>query len=235
MTASSISIRRLHLHFDFVLPHNYLQMATESQIQEFIKWAHRAGAEQLSLCSSGNLSWRISDDEVLVSATGSWLSDLRPEDVSVCRLSDETVLNGVKPSREARFHLGIFRQRPEVRAILHFQSTYATAIACMKNRPASINLTAEIPIYVGEDIPVVPYLMPGSQQLAEAVIEAMKNHDSCFLANHGEVVAGSSLADAFQKAVFFEMGCRFAVLTQGNANVMSADDLAALRILTGKH
>lgn len=210
-------------------------MATESQIQEFIKWAHRAGAEGLSLCSSGNISWRISDDEVLVSATGSWLSDLRPEDVSVCRLSDEAVLNGVKPSREAHFHLGIFKERPEVKVILHFQSTYATAIACMKERPASINLTAEIPIYVGEDIPVVPYLMPGSKELAAAVIDAMKDHDSCFLTNHGEVVAGSSLADAFQKAVFFEMGCRFAVLTQGNSNVMSEEALEALRVLTGKH
>lgn len=210
-------------------------MATESQINEFIAWARRAGAEKLSLCSSGNLSWRISDDEVLVSATGSWLSDLRPEDVSVCRLSDEAVLNGVKPSREARFHLGIFRMRPEVKAILHFQSTYATAIACMKNPPASINLTAEIPIYVGEEIPVVPYLMPGSPELAEAVVSAMKTSDSCFLANHGEVVAGSSLADAFQKAVFFEMGCRLAVLTQGNTSVMTPGDLAALRVLTGKH
>lgn len=210
-------------------------MATEQQINEFIQWAHRAGAERLSLCSSGNLSWRISDDEVLVSATGSWLSDLRPEDVSVCRLSDEAVLNGVKPSREARFHLGIFRLRPEVKAILHFQSTYATAMACMENPPASINLTAEIPIYVGETIPVVPYLMPGSPELAEAVVDAMREHDSCFLANHGEVVAGASLADAFQKAVFFEMGCRFAMLTRGDARVMSAPDLAALRILTGRH
>lgn len=210
-------------------------MATELQIQEFIKWARRAGAEQLSLCSSGNLSWRIGNDEVLVSATGSWLCDLRPEDVSVCRLSDEAVLNGVKPSREARFHLGIFRERPEVNAILHFQSTYATAIACMKNPPSSINLTAEIPIYVGEDIPVVPYLMPGSKELADAVTAAMHDHDSCFLANHGQVVAGSSLADAFEKAVFFEMGCRLAVLTQGNVNLMSPADLADLRVLTGKH
>lgn len=210
-------------------------MATNEQIQEFINWAHRVGAEQLSLCSSGNISWRVSDDEVLVSATGSWLSDLRPEDVSECRLSDEAVLNGVKPSREAHFHLGIFRKRPEVKVVLHFQSTYATAIACMKNRPESINVTAEIPIYVGEDIPVVPYLMPGSRELADAVIEVMADHDSCFLANHGEVVAGSSLSDAYQKAVFFEMGCRFAVLAQGNCQVLSPEALDAIRVFTGKH
>lgn len=209
-------------------------MATGQQIQEFIHWARRAGAEKLSLCSSGNLSWRVSDDEVLVSATGSWLSDLRTEDVAVCRLSDEAVLNGVKPSREARFHLGIFRERPEVKAVLHFQSTYATAIACMRDKPDNISLTAEIPIYVGEDVPVVPYYMPGSAELAEAVVAAMRNHDSCFLANHGQVVAGATLADAYQKAVFFEMGCRFAVLTQGNAVTLDAKALADIRKLTGK-
>lgn len=204
-------------------------MATHDQIQEFVNWARRAGDNQLSLCSSGNLSWRIADDEVLVSATGSWLSDLREDEVAVCRLSDEAVLNGVRPSREARFHLGIYRERPEVKAVLHFQSTYATAIACMKEPPASINLTAEIPLYVGEEIPVVPYLMPGSKELAEAVTAAMRDHDSCFLANHGEVVAGKSLADAYQKAVFMEMGCRLAVLTAGNTAVMPPEALAALR------
>lgn len=204
-------------------------MATESQIQEFIRWARRAGAEKLSLCSSGNISWRTADDEVLVSATGSWLSDLTEADVAICRLSDETVLNGVRPSREARFHLGIFRRRPEVKAVLHFQSTYATAIACMKNPPATINLTAEIPLYVGEDIPVVPYLMPGSQELAEAVTEAMTGHNSCFLANHGQVVTGSSLADAYQRAVFMEMGCRLALIAGDNACPMTPEALAALR------
>lgn len=204
-------------------------MATNEQIQEFVGWARRAGAERLSLCSSGNLSWRVAEDEVLVSATGSWLSDLTEGDVAVCRLSDEAVLNGVRPSREARFHLGIYRERPEVKAVLHFQSTYATAIACMKEPPESINLTAEIPLYVGEEIPVVPYLMPGSRELAEAVTAAMRCHDSCFLANHGEVVAGKSLADAYQKAVFMEMGCRLALLTAGNTAVMTPEALAALR------
>lgn len=210
-------------------------MATEKEIQEFIYWSRRAGAEKLSLCSSGNLSWRTSDDEVLVSATGSWLSDLRAEDVAVCRLSDDAVLNGVMPSREARFHLGIYRERPEVKAVLHFQSTYATAIACMKDRPDSISLTAEIPIYVGEEVPIVPYYMPGSKELADAVTEAMLHHDSCFLANHGEVVAGSSLADAYQKAVFMEMGCRLAVLTRGNCQVMTPEALEAIRALTAGH
>lgn len=209
-------------------------MVSEAKIKEFIHWARRSGAEKLSLCSSGNISWRVDEDEVLVSATGSWLSDLCMEDVAVCRLSDETVLNGVRPSREARFHLGIFRERPEVKAVLHFQSIYATAMACMENPPKSINLTAEIPIYVGESIPVVPYFMPGSCELAEAVIAAMREHDSCFLANHGQVVVGTSLSDVYQKAMFFEMGCQIALLTKGNASILTERALSEIRELIGK-
>lgn len=203
-------------------------MATKSQIREFTSWARRAGAQGLSLCSSGNLSWRVAPDEALVSATGSWLSDLEEGDVAVCRISDGAVLNHVRPSRESRFHLGIYRERPEVNAVLHFQSPYATAVACMEERPESINLTAEIPLYVGRDIPVVPYLMPGSEDLALAVTAAMKDHDSCLLASHGQVVAGTSLADAYQKAVFFEMGCRLALMTAGNSAVMGPCVLAEL-------
>lgn len=204
-------------------------MATESQIQEFIRWARRAGEQGLSLCSSGNISWRTGQDEALVSATGSWLSDLKEGEVALCRISDEARLNDVRPSREARFHLGVYRRRPEVNAVLHFQSPYATAIACMKQPPSSINLTAEIPLYVGEEIPVVPYLMPGSAELAQAVTEALAEHDSCFLANHGQVVTGASLADAYQKAMFFEMGCRLALLAGDNVMPMTEPALAALR------
>lgn len=205
-------------------------MATESQIKEFARWARRAGAEKLSLCSSGNLSWRLDDGTALVSATGAWLSDLEPADVAVCRLGDGASLNGVRPSREARFHLGVYRERPEVNAVLHFQSTCATALACSGQTAIDINLTAEVPLYVGREVPVVPYFMPGSAELADAVTQALLRHDSCFLANHGQVVAGTSLADAFQKAVFFEMGCRLQLLAHGGVKLSPE----ALRQLTGQ-
>ena len=59
----------------------------------------------------------------------------------------------MKPSMESGFHLGVLRERPDVNVVLHFQSHYATAVACMKNRPTNFNVTAEIPCHVGSEIP----------------------------------------------------------------------------------
>ena len=81
---------------------------------------------------------------------------------------------------ESTFHLGILRERLDVNVVLHFQSEYATAVSCMKNKPANFNVTAEIPCHVGSEIPVIPYYRPGSPELAKAVVEAMQKHNSVF-------------------------------------------------------
>lgn len=61
---------------------------------------------------------------------------------------------------ESGFHFGVLRERPDVNVVLHFQSHYATAVACMKNRPTNLNVTAEIPCHVGSEVPVVPIIVP---------------------------------------------------------------------------
>ncbi len=177
----------------------------------FVAQARRVGAASLTLCSSGNLSWRVKEDEALVSSTGSWLPELTSDKVTRCRISDGTVIEGLKPSMESSFHLGVLRARPEVNVVLHFQSEYATAVACMKKKPTNFNVTAEVPCYPGREIPVLPYYRPGSPELASAVTEAMKDHDCILLSNHGQVVCGKDFDDAFQKAMFFEMACRIIV------------------------
>lgn len=104
-------------------------MITDEHIEQFIAQAHRVGDAGLTLCSSGNLSWRIGEN-ALVSGTGSWVPTLSKEKVAVCKIETGEVLNGVRPSMESGFHLGIFRERPDVNVVLHFQSCYATAVAC---------------------------------------------------------------------------------------------------------
>ena len=101
-------------------------MITNEHIKQFVEQAHRIGKAGLTQCSSGNLSWRIGD-EALVSGTGSWVPELTEDKVSICRISTGEVLNGVKPSMESVFHLGIMRERPDVNVVMHFQSEYATS------------------------------------------------------------------------------------------------------------
>lgn len=210
------------------LPEN--TMATIHQINEFVECAHRVGRAGLTICSSGNLSWRIGD-EVLISGTGSWVPDLKPDNVAVVRLSDGALLNGVRPSMESGFHLEVLRRRPEMNVVLHFQSPYATALACRKSRPADLNFTAEVPIHVGSPIPFIPYFRPGSPELASHVVEAMVGQgcNSVMLCKHGQVVCGEDFNHAFERAMFFEMACRIAVLNGDDVDPLTAaeiDDLA---------
>lgn len=202
-------------------------MITDEHIEQFIAQAHRVGDAGLTLCSSGNLSWRIGEN-ALVSGTGSWVLTLSKEKVAVCKIETGEVLNGVRPSMESGFHLGIFRERPDVNVVLHFQSCYATAVACMKQVPADFNVTAEIPCHVGSEIPVIPYFRPGSPELASHVIQAMKNHNSALLQKHGQVVCGKNFDEVFERATFFEMACRIIVLSGGEYQTLSKAEIEDL-------
>ena len=198
-------------------------MITEQQITTFIEQAHRVGKERLQLCSSGNLSWRVEENIAFVSGTGTWLPRLQKENVAVCHITTGNHLEGAKPSMESSFHLGILRQRKDVNVVLHFQSEYATIISCMKEKPTNFNVTAEVPCYCGKEIPVIPYFRPGSAELAEAVVDAMQNHDCILLSKHGQVVCGKDFDDAFQKAVFFEMACRI-IVCAGKDNYLTLSE-----------
>ena len=207
-------------------------MITQAEIKEFVNQAHRVGDADLTICSSGNLSWRIGD-QALVSGTGSWLPELKEENVSVCNVETGEYVNGVKPSMESVFHLGVMRNRPDVNVVLHFQSHYATLLACCEDRPKSINVTAEMPLHVGRVIPEIPFMRPGSPELAEAVVEALKNRNSIQLLKHGQVVCGKDFNDVFQRAMFFEMGCRIAyqALQAGTQPaVLTEEELDALEM-----
>ncbi len=202
-------------------------MITKQQIEKFLEQAHRVGDAALTICSSGNLSWRIGD-EALVSGTGSWVPNLQREKVAMCKVATGEVLNGVKPSMESGFHLGVLRERPDCDVVLHFQSKYATAVACMKETPKDFNVTAEVPCHVGSEIPVIPYYRPGSPELAAAVIDALRDHNSALLLKHGQVVCGKDFDEVFERAMFFEMACRIIVLSGGNYNTLTKEEIADL-------
>ena len=202
---------------------------TEKQIHEFVQQAERVGAAGLTICSSGNLSWRVGN-EALISGTGSWLPNLRTDQVAVCEVTTGQTLNGVRPSMESVFHLGIMRERPDVNVVLHFQSPYATQIACSQVRPQNYNVTAEVPLHVGRVIPEIPFYRPGSPELADAVVEALKNRNSAMMLKHGQVVCGKDFDDVFQRALFFEMACRICVQANMNPMVLTEKELDDLEM-----
>lgn len=206
-------------------------MITKEHIAKFIEQAHRVGKERLQLCSSGNLSWRVEGNTALVSGTGSWLPRLAEENVAVCDISTGSRIDGPKPSMESVFHLGVLRERKDMNVVLHFQSEYATIVSCMKKKPENFNVVAEVPCYCGREIPVIPYFRPGSKELADAVTNALREHDCVLMSKHGQAVCGKDFDDAFQKAVFFEFACGIIVRAgEGNYQTLSDEEIRDLEV-----
>jgi ribulose-5-phosphate 4-epimerase/fuculose-1-phosphate aldolase len=157
------------------------------------------------------------------------MADLTPDDISLCRIADGTPLNDKKPSVEIGFHAGVLRHRPDVNVVLHYQSPAATTLACCRDL-ASIDFSVivEIPYYIGP-VGLVPYILPGSPALAQAVTQTLKTHDLAILANHGQVTVGKTFDDAIQKAAFFELACEILLRAGPRIQPLSPSSIAELR------
>lgn len=201
----------------------------ETEIQDFIAASHKVAAYGLVRCSSGNLSSRIEPDAALLSTSQSWLAELTAEQVAVCDIPTGRCLNEKKPTCESVFHVGILQNRPDINVVLHFQSPYATAIACGQPEAYNYNVVIEVPVYIGTPV-VVPYWPPGSSSLAQAVIDGFRDAQTsmAILKNHGLVTVGKDFNDAIQRAVFFEMACKI-LLTNPAAEALDLDAVQTLR------
>jgi len=182
-------------------------MGGEEKIKAFVNACHRVADYGLLRCSSGNMSCRLDDELAVISASGSWFADMTDDEVAICRLEDSKCIKGKTPSVESGFHLGILRERMDVNVVLHFQSPFATAIACGDPHEYNFSIIIEVPFYIGRPA-IVEYLQPGSVELAEAVIAAAKEHNMVILRNHGLVTVGKDFNDVIQKASFFELACQ---------------------------
>lgn len=186
----------------------------KGQAADFVEACHAVARHGLVRCSSGNLSWRIGGGRVLIKASRVWMADATVDDVSVCRLADGRLLHGRPPSVETSLHLASLRSRPDVGVVLHFQTPFATTLACRRGPKPNYSVLPEIPFYIGP-IAHVPYFPPGSPALAQAVSSALAEHDMVQMANHGQVTVAADFAHAIQNACFFELACEVIVRNCG--------------------
>jgi ribulose-5-phosphate 4-epimerase/fuculose-1-phosphate aldolase len=179
-------------------------MSRESDLREQIcRIALSLFERGLTPGSSGNLSVRLEDGGWLMTPTGSSLGRLDP--ARLARLDAEgRLIDGDKPTKEAFLHRAMYEERSGAGAVVHLHSPHAVAVSCMADVPPENvlpPLTAYYVMRVGT-LPLVPFYLPGDPDLAEAVRGMAKRHHAVLLANHGPVVAGTSLdaaADAIEE------------------------------------
>ena len=203
-------------------------MENQTHLDAFITAARNVAAHTLVLCGSGNLSWRVGDGQMLVTVTNSWMRRMSADQVAVCRIADGAPLDGKKPSKEIGFHAAILRERQDVNVVLHFQSPYATTIACKEPQVDNFYVIPEIAYYIGP-VSVVPYLLPGSAELADAVTAAIRAHNLAILRNHGQVTVGKDFDEVIGNAAYFELACQIILNAGGDVQRLSKEAVAELR------
>ncbi|HEY3234594.1 MAG TPA: class II aldolase/adducin family protein [Polyangiaceae bacterium] len=175
--------------------------------------------------STGNLSVRIGD-RVHITAGGGSLMELRPEALAVIDLAGRS-LNQQLPSKEAPFHLAVYRSQPAMRAIVHLHSPWSVALSCLENP----EVTPVTPYFVMRVAPlgIVPYFRPGSPELAKAVEATASRHQNMLLRNHGPICAGGSVSEAVDRAEELEATARLHFTLRGEkVQPLTPTDVEAL-------
>lgn len=167
--------------------------------------------------SAGNISVKLADG-YLLTPTNSCLGRLDPAKIS--RLDGNgQLVSGDAPSKEAFLHLGMYQERATSTAVVHLHSLHAVAVSCLDGlNPDDVfpPITAYAAMLVGQ-LALVPYYAPGDKALADAVRQLAGKHHAVLLANHGPVVAGTSLTAAVYAIEELEQTARLMLLLQGHA------------------
>jgi 3-dehydro-4-phosphotetronate decarboxylase len=165
--------------------------------------------------STGNISARC-EEGWLLTPTGSNLGGLDPARLSKLDW-DGKHLSGDPPSKENFLHLAMYQEGARNQAVIHLHSTHSVAISVLEGLdPHNLlpPLTAYYVMRIGT-LPLVPYYAPGDLKLAEAVRGYAGRHHAMLLANHGPVVAGTSLSAAADAIEELEATARLYLLVRG--------------------
>jgi L-fuculose-phosphate aldolase len=112
------------------------------------------------------------------------------------------IVSGIKPSSEWRFHKDIYLARPDVNAIIHTHSMFSTTLACMHQEIPAFHYM--IAMAGGDSIRCAPYALFGTQALSDYAVAALSERKACLLANHGLIVVGENLTEAYSLLVEVE-------------------------------
>jgi ribulose-5-phosphate 4-epimerase/fuculose-1-phosphate aldolase len=203
---------------------------TEGELRDgIVHWGRSLFARNYTAGSSGNISVRCGDG-FLATPTNSCLGFLEPDRLS--RLdAGWLAISGDKPTKELPLHRAFYEGRPQIQAVVHLHSTFATAMSCLADADPDDAIPAITPYVVMRvgKVPVLPYTAPGSAEIAPLLRVKAADHAAVLLANHGPVVAGLSLDAAVFAAEELEETAKLALLTRNlEIRRLDARQIAAL-------
>ena len=163
--------------------------------------------EGLFTGTSGNLSVSLGDGTMLITPTSVRYTVMRPVDIVRCDLDGHVLEGELRPSSEWRMHAEVYRACPQLGALFHTHSPYATALAVV-HRPIPPVLI-ETQIFLGGEVACAAYAPPGTRAVGENAVPCLRDgRGGCLLNNHGVLAVGKDLNEARTRAQYIEDSAR---------------------------
>ena len=200
-----------------------------TDLRETVLWAaNRLCQDRLVVGTWGNVSAR-EENCFWITPSGMPYESLTVSDLVCLDLESGESRGRWKPSSEWRLHAAFYRHRPDIMAIVHTHSIFATAFAvARKTIPAAVEDLAQA---VGGSVEVAPYALPGTEELAKNAVQALGKKNAVLLANHGLVAAAKTMEEALKICLLVEKTAKIVLLANslGSVSLLSQEDIDKMR------
>ena len=191
---------------------------------ELIEYGKLAGVKNFTPGFSGNLSARCGN-EILITATGTANGYLSEDDFALIDFEGNIIEGNKKHSSEKMLNVEFYKKREDINYIFHVHSPYLTAFSAA-GKALDKNILAEI-VYCFDYIPLAEYALPGSKELVENTSKFFKDFDVVLMANHGVIVGGKDVKDAYLKLELCEAYAQTVLFSNllGGAKMLPSEEV----------
>jgi L-fuculose-phosphate aldolase len=207
-------------------------MSVESSLRaDIVEVGRRMYARGYTASNDGNISVRLGTDRLLMTPKSVCKGFMSPDMMCITDVEGRKLEGDRDPSSEMLMHLEVYRQRPDVQAVVHAHPPTATGFA-VAGIPLDRAVLAEVVTTLGS-IPIAEYATPSTQELPVAVRKYIRAHDGMLLANHGALTVGSDLFAAYYKMETIEHFAKISLVARllGRENLIAREELLRLQEL----
>lgn len=172
------------------------------KIDELIEIGKQLYEQKFISATEGNLSYRISDKEIYTTKSGVCKGKLTKDDLTIINLDGQPKDPTAKPSTEYKLHTEVYKNRPEIQAVIHAHPPYVISLS-LAGMAFDRQYLPESVLLLG-NVPVAKYAIPSTDKVAESIRPYIKKTDILILERHGSVAIGKSLEEAFYKTAILE-------------------------------
>ena len=211
-------------------------MSSEATLRaDIVEVGRRMYARGYTASNDGNISVRLGSDRLLMTPKSVCKGFMTPDMMCITDLTGRKLEGDRDPSSEMQMHLEVYRQRPDVQAVVHAHPPTATGFA-VAGIPLDRAVLAEVLTTLGS-IPIAEYATPSTKALPEAVRKYIKAHDGMLLANHGALTVGADVYGAYYKMETIEHFAKISLVARmlGGENLLSREEVMRLQELRGTY